>query len=189
MSTHGHSAKTEEDIYTAFRRESVAKSKYLDCAQQAEKEGYLDAAKLFRATAEAEAIHARSFLQALHEISTARVDLWAPMGGNNSNHHSTEENLRSAASESHDLSTMYDRMVQDADMEGSYWSFAKECFTYAKAVDEVHSSLFKKTLSNLDRRGSIDYHVCESCGNTIDSEPTHSCDVCGSSSTAFHRVV
>lgn len=182
-----HTVKTEEDILKAVRGESRAKWVYRAYAEKAEMEGNMQAAKLFRAAAEAEEIHANSLRNALHETSRATNDLWVSgMYDSRIVRESTAENLKEAISESNELSEMYARMIRDAERDG--WSFAKQCFTYAGAVDQVHASLFKKVLNNLDKKGSADYYICESCGNTLDQKPSGSCKVCGSSESAFHPV-
>lgn len=182
-----HTVKTEEDILKAFQGESRAKWIFRACAEKAEKEGNHQIAKLFRAAAEAEDIHANSLLRALHETSRATNELW--MSGTYDPKmvkDSTAENLKEAITECSELSGMYPQMIRDAEKDG--WSYAKECFTYAGAVDQVHASLFKKTLHNLDKKGIVDYYVCESCGNTIENKPAGSCKVCGSSESTFKMV-
>ena len=100
---------------------------------------------------------------------------------------SSAENLKAAvANATSEFSELYPRLIQEAESDG--WSFAKQCFTYARAVDEVHGKLFKKAFKNLDKKGSVDYYVCESCGNTIEKKPVGSCKVCGSSESAFMEV-
>lgn len=182
-----HTVKTEEDILKAFHGESRAKWIFRAFAEKAEKEGNHQVAKLFRAAAEAEDIHANSFLRALHETSRATNELWVsgtydPKMVKDT----TAENLKEAITECSGLSGMYPQMIRDA--EGDGWTYARECFTYAGAVDQVHASLFKNILHNLDRKVSVDYYVCESCGNTIENKPAGACKVCGSSESAFKMV-
>lgn len=184
----GHDVKTEEDILKAVRGESRAKWIYRVFAEKAEMEGDLEAAKLFRAAAEAEEIHANSLRRALLETSMATNELWlSGMYDSGIIKESTAENLKEAISESNQLAEMYARMIRDAEKDG--WSFAKQCFTYAGAVDRLHASLFEKVLGDLDKKVHADFYVCESCGNTLDHKPSGPCKVCGSSESAFHPVL
>lgn len=182
-----HTVKTEEDILRAFQGESRAKWTYRAFAEMAEKEGNHEVARLFRAAAESGDIHAHSLLRALHETSRATNDLWmSGMYDPKIIRETCAENLKEAIEESRELSAMYADMIRDAESDG--WSFAKECFTYSAAVDQVHAGLFRKFIENPDRKENLDYYVCEACGNTIDHEPSGSCEVCGSSKEAFKLV-
>lgn len=65
---------TEENLLEAFAGESQANRKYLAFAIQAEKEGYAQAARLFRAAAAAETVHAHAHLKAMKGIGpTPRI--------------------------------------------------------------------------------------------------------------------
>ncbi len=87
-------SKTEEALKEAFAGESQANRKYLAFAAKADQEGHPQAARLFRAAAEAETIHAHNHLRALKGI------------------HSTRENLQEAvAGESHEFKSMYPAMI------------------------------------------------------------------------------
>ncbi len=57
--------KTEKNLLEAFAGESQANRRYLAFAKQAEKEGYTQIGKLFRAAAEAETVHAHAHLRTL----------------------------------------------------------------------------------------------------------------------------
>ena len=56
---------TEQNLKEAFAGESQANRKYLAFAEKADKEGHPQAAKLFRAAAAAETVHAHAHLRAL----------------------------------------------------------------------------------------------------------------------------
>ena len=179
-----HTVKTEEDVLKAFESESRAKWTYRAFADKAEQQGNVNIAKLFRAVAEAEQIHAESLKNALQETSRATNELWAAgLYDPKIVRDSIKENLQEAVAESSALSQMYKQMITDAEQDG--WSFAKQCFTYAGTVDEAHAQLFKKFLDNPDVKASAAYYICNGCGNTRDAEPTGSCNVCGSSESAF----
>lgn len=161
--------KSEQFLMEAFAGESQANRRYLAFAKQAEKEGYHQVAKLFRAAAEAETVHAHAHLQAAGGIQT------------------TAENLKSAiAGETHEFKEMYPEMIAAAQAEGH--KAAERSFTYANEVEKVHAGLYEKALANLDKQENVDYFVCRVCGYTCENEPPEKCPVCGSGAKAFFKV-
>ena len=161
--------KTEQNLLEAFAGESQANRKYLAFAKQAEKEGYPQAAKLFRAAAEAETVHALAHLRALGHVK------------------STAENLREAISgETHEFRNMYPAMIEAAKAEKN--KAAQRSFSYANEVEKVHASLYQKVLDNLEALEDADYYVCSVCGYTCEEKPPDRCPVCGSGSKAFLKV-
>jgi len=162
--------KTEQNLQEAFAGESQANRKYLAFAKQAEREGYPRAAKLFRAAAEAETIHAYAHLKAMEGIK------------------STVENLKEAISgETHEFKSMYPGMIEDARAEGK--KAAEKSFVNANAVEEIHAGLYKKVLENLDKPTDVEcYYVCQVCGYTHENEAPETCPVCGAKQKAFFRV-
>lgn len=162
-------SRTEENLQEAFAGESQANRRYLAYADQAQKEGNPQVAKLFRAAAAAETVHAHAHLRAMKAVKT------------------TAENLRDAISgETHEFKEMYPGMIAAAKEEGH--KAAERSFTYANAVEEVHASLYKKALDTLDDPEDVDYYVCSVCGYTCENAPPDKCPVCGSASRVFSRV-
>ena len=139
-------SKTEQNLLEAFAGESQANRKYLAFAKKADKEGYTQVGKLFRAAAEAETVHAHAHLRALKGIKT------------------TAENLKEAiAGETHEFKTMYPPMIDAAQLEGN--KAAERSFTYANEVEKVHAALYQKALDNLDSPEEVEcYYVCAVCG-------------------------
>ena len=161
--------KTEKNLKEAFAGESQANRKYLAFADKADKEGYQAAARLFRAAAAAETVHAHAHLRALGGIRTTR------------------ENLREAiAGETHEFKSMYPAMIEAAKAEGA--KAAERSFTYANAVEKVHAALYQKALENIGNQKPMDYYVCSVCGYTCENEPPESCPVCRSKAKAFNKV-
>ncbi|MBA3036205.1 MAG: rubrerythrin family protein [Desulfobacterium sp.] len=162
-------AKTEKNLWEAFAGESQANRKYLAFAKQAEKDGYPRIAKLFRAAAEAETIHAHAHLKVV--------------GGINS----TSENLKEAIEgETHEFKSMYPEMIKAAEEEGN--KAAVRTFSYANEVEKVHAALYQKALDNMDKKEPVDYYICTVCGYTCENEPPDSCPVCNSKAKAFVKV-
>jgi rubrerythrin len=161
--------KSEQFLMEAFAGESQANRCYLAFAKQAEKEGYHQVAKLFRAAAEAETVHAHAHLQVAGGIKT------------------TAENLKSAISgETHEFQEMYPEMIAAAQAEGN--KAAERSFTYANEVEKVHAALYEKALASLDKQENVDYFVCRVCGYTCENEPPEKCPVCNSGAKAFFKV-
>ena len=162
-------SKSEQHLRDAFAGESQANRKYLAFAEKAEKEGYPQVAKLFRAAGAAETVHAHAHLRALGEIGT------------------TEDNLKVAVEgETHEFKNMYPEMIADAQEEGN--KTAERSFVYANEVEQVHAKLYQNALDNLDSLEETDYHVCSVCGMTVENEPPDNCPVCGAPASAFFKV-
>lgn len=161
--------KTEKNLQDAFSGESQANRKYLAFAKKADQEGYKQIAKLFRAAAEAETVHAHNHLRELGGIK------------------STKENLLEAINgESYEFQKMYPQMIGDAKAEDK--KGAERSFSYANEVEKVHADLYKKALENLGNNPDIDYYVCQVCGYTAEGEAPDECPVCKSKKQAFRKV-
>ncbi len=162
--------KSEQYLMEAFAGESQANRKYLAFAQKAEKEGYPQVAKLFRAAAAAETVHAHAHLRVAGGIK------------------STADNLKAAISgETHEFTHMYPEMIEAAKAEGN--KAAEQSFSFANEVEKVHAGLYEKALANLDKKqDDVDYYVCSVCGYTAENEPPDKCPVCGAFAKAFSKV-
>jgi rubrerythrin len=162
-------SKTEQNLRNAFAGESQANRKYLAFARQAEKEGYPQVAKLFRAVAEAETVHALAHLRTLGEVGDTRQNL-----------------LFAIAGETHEFKKMYPEMIEAAKEEKD--RTAERTFTYANEVEKIHAGLYQKALENLKNLEEKDYYVCSVCGYTCESELPERCPVCNSNSKVFFKV-
>lgn len=161
--------KTEKNLLEAFAGESQANRKYLAFAKKAEEEGHKQIAKLFRAAAEAETVHALNHLRELGGIR------------------STKENLETAINgESYEFQKMYPEMIEDAKAEGN--DGALRTFNFANEVEKIHAELFKKALENIGKNLDVDYYVCQVCGNTVEKEPPEECPICKAKKGAFRKI-
>ena len=163
-------ANTEENLKEAFAGESQANRKYLAFAAKSDQEGYAQVARLFRAAAEAETIHAHNHLRALKGIR------------------STRENLEEAiAGELFEFSKMYPAMIEQAKAEGN--KEAQRSFDYANAVEEYHHKLYEGAMANLGSEAeAYSYYVCPVCGYTVGKEPPESCPVCNAKGKVFKKI-
>jgi rubrerythrin len=163
-------AKSEQFLKEAFAGESQANRKYLAYAAKAEQEGYPQVARLFRAAAEAETVHAHNHLRAMKGI------------------HTTEANLKDAiAGETHEFKKMYPEMIEAARAEGN--RDAERTFTYANEVEKIHAQLYEKILDSLGAKvEAYPYYICPVCGYTAEQEPPDVCPVCGAKARVFKKV-
>jgi rubrerythrin len=162
-------SKSAENLKEAFAGESQANRKYLAFAQKADRDGYPQVAKLFRAAAEAETVHAHTHLRALKGIGGTADNLKEAIGG-----------------ETYEFESMYPPMIETAKTEGD--KAAERSFTYANAVEKVHAALYQKALDSLDRPEQVDYYVCSVCGYTCENEPPDECPVCQAKAKVFFKV-
>lgn len=165
-------AKTDENLKTAFAGESQANRRYLAFARKAEEEGYTQIAKLFKAAAEAETIHALNHLRITGQIK------------------STVENLAAAVSgETFEFKEMYPEYIAAAKQEGNKqaaWSF-----DVANKVEQIHAKLFSKAMEAFKSKKQleqVDYYVCSVCGNTVESSPPDVCPICGAPKEKFFKT-
>lgn len=161
--------KTNQNLQDAFAGESQANRKYLAFAKKAEKEGFHQVAKLFRAAAESETVHAHNHLKQLDGIK------------------STKENLEAAISgESYEFQQMYPQMIKEAEEEEN--KGALRSFNLANEVEKVHAELYKKAFESLGSNEETDYYVCEVCGYTAEGQAPDECPVCKAKKTAFKKI-
>lgn len=159
---------TENNLQEAFAGESQANRKYLAFAKQADRDGYPQVARLFRAAAAAETIHAHAHLRAMKGVG------------------STAENLQAAiAGETHEFEQMYPGMITAAEGEGH--KAAVRSFTYANAVEKTHAALYRQALAHLEEKEEYAYYVCSVCGHTHEREAPEQCPVCGAKRGAFEK--
>jgi rubrerythrin len=122
-------SQTEKNLREAFAGESQANRRYLAFAKKADQEGFKQVAKLFRAAAEAETVHAHAHLRALGGIR------------------STKENIQEAiAGETFEFKKMYPEMLAKAQAEGQ--KQAEISFDYANQVEKIHAALYENALAN-----------------------------------------
>ncbi len=157
--------KTLQNLMDGFAGESQANRKYLAYAKKAEKEGKLNAAKLFRAASDAEALHAQKHLEVAGKIK------------------STEDNLLDAiAGETYEYESMYPEFLKVAEAEGN--KAAINSFTFAMEAEKVHAKLYKEALENVDTTEEVFYYLCPVCGN-IETFIPEKCSICGVMGSKF----
>lgn len=163
--------KTDENLKAAFAGESQANRRYLAFARKAEEEGFTQVAKLFKAAAEAETVHALNHLRITGQIK------------------STLENVDAAVSgETFEFKEMYPGYIDAAKQEGNKqaaWSF-----DVANQVEQIHAKLFNNAVAALKNKKAlekVDYYVCGVCGNTVEGAPPDKCPICGAPKENFFK--
>ena len=163
---------TQDNLQCAFAGESQANRKYLAYAKKADADGFPQVAKLFRAAADAETVHAHAHLRAMGGIQD------------------TTANLKDAvAGEGHEFKEMYPDFVSEAETEGN--KAALMSFKNAMAVEEVHHGLYSKALESVQSGNdlpSTKVYVCQVCGNTVYGEAPDVCPVCGVKKDKFTEI-
>ena len=163
--------ETKDNLKAAFAGESQANRKYLAFSQKADKDGFPQVAKLFRAAAEAETIHALGHLAAMDGIG------------------STADNLKSAVQgETYEFTEMYPPMLAQAQKEGHR---AKTMFGWAVKAEEVHANLYRKALQAVQTGKDLDkaeVYLCPVCGHLELGRPANKCPICGLPPEKFRRM-
>ncbi len=165
-------SSTQENLKAAFAGESQANRHYLFSAEKAEAEGHRQIARLFRAVAEAETVHARNHLRNLGEIKSTGENLQAAIGG-----------------EHYEFTKMYPEFIDRARAEGN--RKAEVTFDYANKVEKIHHGLYEKALKALEagqQMAEKPYFVCPVCGYTVEEQPPEKCPICNTPGSKFLPV-
>ena len=163
---------TQENLQEAFAGESQANRRYLFFADKADKEGYPQIARLFRATADAETVHARSHFAAMGGIGETKDNLGAAIEGEN-----------------YEFTQMYPGFIKQAESENK--KRAQMSFEFANEVEKVHHELYQKAFETLEGGGQPKdepYFVCQVCGHIVAGEALDTCPICGAPLKVFKRV-
>ncbi len=164
--------KTDNNLQEAFAGESQANRRYLFFAEVADKEGYPQVARFFRAAADAETVHAKSHFNAMDGIGSTKENLMAGSVG-----------------EHYEFTRMYPKFIDEADQEEN--KRALRSFLYAIQVEKIHHGIFEELLKAMNEETTIKeepYYVCQVCGNTVAGEAPEKCPVCGAAKKAFKQI-
>jgi rubrerythrin len=163
---------TQENLKAAFAGESQANRRYLFFAEAADKEGHKQIARLFRAVAEAETVHARNHLRTLGEIKSTKENLEAAIGG-----------------EFYEFTKMYPEFIAQAKAGGN--KRAEVTFDYANQVEKIHHTTYTEALKALEGGQTLKdepYFVCQGCGYTVAGEAPEKCPICQAPRSMFKRI-
>lgn len=163
---------TKQNLEAAFAGESQANRKYTFFAEKADAVGSKQVARLFRAAAEAETVHARNHLKVLGEIKTDKENLSAAIGG-----------------EHYEFTSMYPGFIEQAKKEKN--QAAVISFDGANQVEQIHHKLFQAALKNLEAGKPLKdtlYYVCPVCGNTVEGGAPDRCPICNTPGSKFKKI-
>jgi rubrerythrin len=165
-------SSTQENLEEAFAGESQASRRYLFFAEKAESENLPQIARLFRAAAEAETVHARNHLKTRGGIGSTRDNLKVAISGEN-----------------YEFTKMYPDFIAQAKSENN--KKAEITFDYANKVEKIHHGLYQRALELLEAGKELKaepYFICPVCGYTVGGEAPDKCPICGAPRSKFRQV-
>ena len=165
-------SKSIDNLRNAFAGESQANRKYLAFAKKAEEEGFPQIARLYRAAAAAETVHANNHFRAMDGVKSTAENLEAAIGGEN-----------------YEVISMYPPMLAEAGEDGD--RRAAQSFKYALAVEQVHEELYRKAAESFAQgkdAPATEYYVCPVCGFTHEGPLTGKCPVCSTPAERFGKI-
>jgi rubrerythrin len=165
-------SKSIDNLQAAFAGESQANRKYLAFAKKADADGFPQIAKLFRAAAHAETVHAHNHLRAFDGVRSTAENLQAAVGGEN-----------------YEVVSMYPPMLADAESEGD--KRAARSFKWALEVEKIHEALYREAAEIISQGKDLtegDYYVCPVCGYTHLGKMTDRCPVCNALPEKFELI-
>jgi len=163
--------KTDANLMAAFAGESQANRKYLAFAAKADNEGFKNVARIYRAIAEAETVHALKHFQIAGKVK------------------STAENLAAAAAgEEHEFTVMYPEFIETAKAENN--AAALQTFEYANEAEKAHGAIFENLLALVKQGGDHpdeDVSLCPVCGWVATGGLPDQCPICNTASKVFKK--
>lgn len=151
-------------LKTAFAGESQANRKYTAYAKKADQDGLPGVARLFRAAAAAETVHALAHFRAMGGVKTTLANLQDGLAG-----------------ETYEIKEMYPPFVAEAKKEGHV--AGERSMAYALAVEKIHAELYSQAIENVKVGKDImiqNYYICPVCGYTVAGSAPAKCPVCDS---------
>ncbi|WP_457558567.1 rubrerythrin family protein [Candidatus Harpocratesius sp.] len=165
-------SKSEKDLLAAFAGESQANRKYLAYAKKADKEGFHQIARVFRAAAAAETVHAHNHFRVYGGVK------------------SLVENIQDAINGEHyEFTEMYPEFLKNAQEEEN--KKAEQSFYWANEVEKIHHKLYSDALTAAEKGEDLpesEMYVCPVCGYTIEGEPPENCPICNAKGSIFMKI-
>lgn len=160
---------TEKNLQDAFAGESQAHMKYQAFAKKADDEGKPNVARLFRAIAFAEQVHATNHLKTLGDLG------------------STEENLQTAIDgENFEVEEMYPAYDAVAKLQSE--KEAIRSIHFAVEAEKIHAAMYTEAKQAVKEGHDFEMgtvYICPVCGYTVEGEAPDNCPVCGVSKEKF----
>jgi rubrerythrin len=162
---------TEQNLRAAFAGESQAHMRYLIFSEKAEKENKKNLARLFKAIAFAEQVHATNHYRALGEINDSSKNLQVGIDG-----------------ETYEVEEMYPAYNTIAQLQKEQSAIRTTHF--ALEAEKIHMEMYKKAKEVVDQGKDIevgDIYICDVCGYTVEGEAPEVCPICGAKKERFKR--
>lgn len=178
-------AMTAENLRSAFGGESQAHMRYLAWADKAEKDGFENVGRLFRAISYAEQIHATGHFKVMKDESgDFSVTAGAGFGLG-----TTSENLQGAINgELFEVEQMYPAYIAVAELQGE--KQAIRSMNFALEAEKLHAALFQEAKDAVDAEKDVDFnevYVCPICGYTAANDAEDKCPICGAKKELFKK--
>jgi len=178
---------TQQNLINAFGGESQAHMRYLHFAGKAEKQQFPNMARLWRAIAHAEYVHAGDHYKELAHLDGGFVaNSMAAFGPGD-----TIKNIRlSIVGESFEIDEMYPVYIETAKLQ--HEPAAQKSFEWSYATEKVHKQMFEQALSVIEKGSDIDLgpvQVCEVCGYTLERGAPDVCPLCKAKKDKFTEFV
>lgn len=163
---------TAENLKAAFAGESQANRMYLAFAKKADSEGFPNVARLFRAAAAAETVHAHAHFRVMEGVKGTADNLQAAING-----------------EGYEFREMYPKFLKEAEAEKQ--DAAAASFRFALAVEKIHHDLYTEALETFRKGKDLPARaifVCDVCGNTVYGAAPDKCPICGAGRERFSKI-
>ena len=162
---------TEDNLKSAFAGESQAHMRYLIFADKTEEEGFPNVARLFKAIAYAEQVHATNHFKTLAMLKGTADYLQAAING-----------------ETYEVNEMYPAYKAVAELQEE--KGAQRSTDWALQAEKVHAGMYQKAKQAVERKEDITLEavfICEACGYTVENSAPDRCPVCGAPKEKFRK--
>ncbi|MEW6571985.1 MAG: rubrerythrin family protein [Nitrospirota bacterium] len=162
---------TKENLKSAFSGESQAHMKYLIFSDKAEEEGFSNIARLFKAIAFAERVHASNHLNALNGSNLTIDNLDIAIEG-----------------ETFEVNEMYPAYKAVAELQDE--KKAVKSMHYALEAEKIHSALYSEAKEAVKSGKDMEIgeiNICPVCGHTVVGKAPERCPICGIQGDKFKK--
>ncbi|MFP4086875.1 MAG: rubrerythrin family protein [Desulfobacteraceae bacterium] len=174
---------TQQHLINAFGGESMANMRYRHFANQADKDGYPNVARLFRAVAHAEYIHAGDHYRELKHLKEGVVANSMGAFGPGDTHKNLDLAIAGETFEIEEMYPTYMEVAKFQEEEG-----ARRSFEWSYKTEKQHQALYQKAREAVAEKKDVDLgpiQVCEVCGYTLEGEAPDRCPVCSAEKRKF----
>lgn len=175
-------ASTENNLISAFAGESQAHMRYLIYADRAAGRDFSNVARLFRAIASAEKIHANNHYKNIQKKGDTLTVSGASFGSRNC----SEDLQNGIDGEQYEVEEMYPSFMEVAKMQKEY--AAEISFRFAWEAEKTHAAFYEQAKDSIDKDEDVDLGdlgICQICGYTVEGEPPERCPVCKAKKERF----